>query len=109
WGIGWFWCSFMFRTVKPIPTKEIYTTENGTYQASRRIVHDRIIQRLLKQAGGSPGPMRQQACLLGGGTASGKTTLLERVIKPKLRQQGIAAPVIDADRIKPLIPEYRKL
>lgn len=99
----------LFRSVKPIPTKEMFTDKNGTYIASRRIVHNRIIKRILKKSGWSPGSMQQQAYIVGGGTASGKTTILARIIKPKLRKQGIKAPIINADHIKKYIPEYKKL
>lgn len=87
----------------------MFTNSNGTYTDNRRILHDRIVNHLLKNAGWSSSSMRQQAYLLGGGTASGKTTILKRVIEPNLRKQGITALVINADHIKRYIPEYKKL
>lgn len=104
------WFSRLYpRSVQPIPTNKMYTNISGTYTENRRILHSKIINHLLKKAGPSSSSIRPQAYLLGGGTASGKTTILQRVIKPKLHKQGITALIINADQIKKYIPEYVKL
>lgn len=93
---------------KPADTKTRYTIP-GTrrYLDERHELHKKIVDELTKDAGR---PKRKgekpTAVLMGGGTASGKSSLRKHVIDRKLRQLGIRAATIDPDEIKERIPEF---
>lgn len=85
------------------PTREKYVI-NGEYTIERKLLHNEIIESFLK------GQLKQEqeaeAILLGGGSAAGKSSIGELVIKGyKLQKQNMIW--IDPDKIKEKIPEYQ--
>lgn len=47
--------------------------------------------------------------LIGGGTASGKTTMRQTIVGKTLMERGIRTVTADPDKIKNSIPEYESL
>jgi len=84
-------------------TKELYTDEAGEYSESRKGLHERIINKLVK---GSECVEREQpvAILTGGVAGSGKTTFMKR-FAPYMTSDKIFK--IDADDIRAQLPENR--
>ena len=89
-----------------------YVTENGRQVAllsrERQALHDKIAEDLL--TGITPQPGRKPVyTFLGGGAASGKSTLTESgqlADWPNLQKGSATAVLIDSDAIKRLLPEY---
>lgn len=78
-----------------------YTQPSGQIEPGRAQLHQQIVESIL--AGHQP-QEHPVATFLGGGTAAGKTTMLE--------QSGPGAPdsaIIDADAIKGMLPEYQQM
>lgn len=85
-------------------TKEIHMDNQGLYTRKRQVLHNIIATKLLKGIKSQENP---EIIFMGGGTASGKSTLRKTYIKTYLPHGGIA--VIDCDDIKEFIPEYEDL
>jgi predicted ABC-type ATPase len=86
-------------------TKEFYC-DGTSYSESRQKLHESIIKTLLKNL---PREVNDPiAILLGGGAASGKSTIGERY-KMHLKKYGKMAVYVDCDEIKERIPEYKTL
>ncbi|PEE69044.1 zeta toxin family protein [Bacillus thuringiensis] len=85
------------------PTREKYVI-NGEYTIERKLLHNEIIESFLK--GQLQQEQESEAILLGGGSAAGKSSIGELVIKGyKLQKQNMIW--IDPDKIKEKIPEYQ--
>ncbi|MDA2491526.1 zeta toxin family protein [Bacillus cereus group sp. MYBK132-2] len=84
-------------------TREKYAI-NGEYTIERKLLHNEIIESFLK--GQLQQEQEPEAILLGGGSAAGKSSIGELVIKGyKLQKQNMIW--IDPDKIKEKIPEYQ--
>ncbi|MBK0075490.1 MULTISPECIES: zeta toxin family protein [Bacillus] len=84
-------------------TREMYVI-NGEYTIERKLLHNEIIESFLK--GQLQQEQEPEAILLGGGSAAGKSSIGELVIKGyKLQKQNMIW--IDPDKIKEKIPEYQ--
>ncbi|WP_088363678.1 zeta toxin family protein [Bacillus cereus] len=84
-------------------TREKYII-NGEYTIERKLLHNEIIESFLK--GQLQQEQESEAILLGGGSAAGKSSIGELVIKGyKLQKQNMIW--IDPDKIKEKIPEYQ--
>ncbi|WP_242292744.1 zeta toxin family protein [Bacillus cereus group sp. BfR-BA-01441] len=84
-------------------TREKYVI-NGEYTIERKLLHNEIIESFLK--GQLQQEQEPEAILLGGGSAAGKSSIGELVIKGyKLQKQNMIW--IDPDKIKEKIPEYQ--
>ncbi|MFK4011747.1 zeta toxin family protein [Bacillus cereus] len=84
-------------------TREKYVF-NGEYTIERKLLHNEIIESFLK--GQLQQEQEPEAILLGGGSAAGKSSIGELVIKGyKLQKQNMIW--IDPDKIKEKIPEYQ--
>lgn len=84
-------------------TREKYVI-NGEYTIERKLLHNEIIDSFLK--GQLQQEQEPEAILLGGGSAAGKSSIGELVIKGyKLQKQNMIW--IDPDKIKEKIPEYQ--
>jgi len=86
-------------------TKEAYCKSEG-YIKQRRQLHQRIINDLLAEAGSPKNGEKPVCILLGGGTASGKSTIRNAYIEPDLKENDIKVATVDSDEIKKDIPEY---
>lgn len=88
-------------------TKEIHTNHANQYTKERRILHKRIVH-IIEKKGKNPKKGRKPiAILIGGGTASGKTTLRKKIIGKKRIVRHASPITIDVDEIKEYIPEYK--
>lgn len=86
-------------------TKDIFYV-GSKYIEERIIEHNKIISYFLNNDKNTREP--QQAILLGGGSASGKSTLSEFWLKA-YEENSIPITHIDCDEIKLLIPEYENV
>lgn len=86
-------------------TKSVYCVD-GVYSADRDALHRSIVSSLLKKDGPPVSGRQPLAILIGGGTASGKTSLRKAVVEGELQKLGVRAVTVDADEIKERIPEY---
>lgn len=82
-------------------------TVGRRYTEERRRLHMEIVRRIAEKADGNPAgaPI---AILIGGGTASGKTTLRKVLVQRELEKRRIKAALIDPDELKEHIPEYKR-
>jgi len=69
----------------------------------------KIVNKMMKKAGSPKKGQRPIAVLIGGGSASGKTTMRETIIVKELAAIGIRTTAVDPDDIKEYIPEYERL
>lgn len=90
-------------------TKKIYSVKGNKYSKKRHVLHLNIVNEFMKKAS-SPGKgERSIAVLIGGGTASGKTTVRKKIVENMLNEKNIRACIVDPDEIKDYIPEYASL
>lgn len=75
----------------------------GIYTKERTKLHNKIVNNFIKEAGTSEA--KPIAILTGGGTASGKSTML-RAIMPAMESGGKKFAKIDSDKIKEAMPDY---
>lgn len=86
-------------------TKEIYTIHSKKYTKERHSMHKKIVG-MIEETGTFPEQGKKPiAILMGGGTASGKTTMRNK-IEMDLAASNIYATTVDLDEIKEYIPEY---
>lgn len=83
-------------------TKEIYF-ENGKYLDSRKMLHEKIISDLTNQI--LPAVEQPLVIFLGGGSASGKTSISKLLLQSFANDQEQVIH-IDSDAIKSALPEY---
>lgn len=86
-------------------TKAAYSA-GGIYTSDREALHRSIVARALGKAGSTASGRPPLAVLIGGGTASGKTSLRKSAVEGELQKLGVQAATVDADEIKEQIPEY---
>lgn len=83
-------------------TRDVHL-ENGNYYGYRETLHESILNQALKKGETSKKPI---AVLVGGGTASGKSTVLNKEIMPIFQENKVKVVMIDADDFKNQLPEY---
>lgn len=81
------------------------TLQKIAYSAERNELHDQIIAKLF--AGKTPPPGQPHALFTAGGTASGKSTMLQH--NPELEPPEEHTIRIDSDTIKEMMPDYQTL
>ncbi|MCY9755221.1 zeta toxin family protein [Paenibacillus alvei] len=86
-------------------TKSVHF-KNGRYTAEREQVHAEMIDKLL--SGINPAADQPLAIYLGGGSASGKTTI-SQMLTESFKSEGESVVLVDSDHIKTLLPEYKTL
>ncbi len=94
---------------KPKETKKVYSVEGYKYTQKRHAMHVNIVNEFMKKASSPKNGERAIAVLIGGGTASGKTTMRQNVVEKKLMELSIRTVTVDPDEIKDYIPEYESL
>lgn len=77
------------------------------YTDTRKQLHRRIVEEILSTAEAPKDGKKPVCVLLGGGSASGKSTIRSTFIDPELKDSGIKAALVDSDDIKSSIPEYK--
>jgi phage-related protein (TIGR01555 family) len=85
-------------------TEEAHRDDKGEWSAERKAHHDEIIKRHLE--GKKPVEGGPDAYILGGGSASGKSTGFKAMYAKKFEDEILR---IDSDAIKDEIPEYEEL
>ena len=83
-------------------TAEAWKNEAGEYRGQRRELHEKILDEKLSKVKSSDKPI---AILTGGGSGSGKTSVIEASLG-NMKDQMVH---VDADDIKKSIPEYNEL
>ena len=87
-------------------TQTIYTTKGGGYIAKRQQLHDEIVDEIVKSADSPPEGKKPVAFLFGGGSASGKSSIISSAVEPVIQKSGLKFGSVDSDAIKKQIPEY---
>lgn len=87
-------------------TSKKHKTENGTYTAERGRLHEKIKDDIFNACGKPKPGERPQAILMGGGSASGKSSMKDDIIVKKLQEEGVQAGTVDSDEIKKDLPEF---
>lgn len=93
---------------------EIYHTDkkhknkNGEYKEQRAKLHEKIISDIMNECGKPRPGEKPVAILMGGGSAAGKSTMRDKTLNVMLKERGIKAGIIDADKIKEALPEFEK-
>lgn len=87
-------------------TREVYK-RGDTYTPQRQKLHKTIVDEIVSQADQAKVGERPVCILLGGGSASGKSTIRDHFIQPGLDKDGIRVATVDSDEIKKSIPEYK--
>ncbi|WP_059102853.1 zeta toxin family protein [Shouchella shacheensis] len=89
-------------------TKSLYSSQ-GHYTPERQALHMDILKKISKKPFMPKHTVKPTAILLGGGSATGKTTLRESIIEKECAKKGIRPVTVDADEIKEYLPEYTLL
>lgn len=87
-------------------TKKAYSINFKKYTKERHLLHKKIINMIEVPESSPKKGQKPVAVLIGGGTASGKTTMRKTIIERKLDSKSIRVTVVDFDEIKEYIPEY---
>ncbi|HGE7613616.1 TPA: zeta toxin family protein [Bacillus cereus] len=82
-------------------TKDIYF-HNGDYDELRKNLHNKIIDKFISEKGENPEIIGPEAIILGGGSGSGKTSVVEDIIG----SDGYV--IVDADKIKEELDEFKE-
>lgn len=86
-----------------------YFQQDGSYTKEREQLHDSIVQKIVQSADKPPYGFKPVAFLYGGGSASGKSSVINKIVKPQIEEMGMRFGVVDADAIKGELPEYKHL
>jgi predicted ABC-type ATPase len=84
-------------------TKQVYF-QNGQYTEFRQMVHSSIVKDLMTNT--VPGSESPLVIFLGGGVASGKTSI-SKLLLQTFEDQNESVVHVDSDTIKALLPEHR--
>lgn len=87
-------------------TNKSYKDENGNYIPERQELHDAIIQEIVDNAEYPPEGEPPTCYLFGGGSASGKSSVVNPIMEQIAMDSGIHFERVDSDDIKKQIPEY---
>lgn len=97
---------FFIRSRKSFRDTKMEHATGRRYTKERHRLHREIVRRIAEKGSSAKNPI---AILIGGGTASGKTTLRKSLVQRELKKRGIEAALIDPDELKTYIPEYKEL
>lgn len=86
-------------------TQEYYK-KDGEYIPERQALHNEIIEKIVSQASLPPVGSKPIAYLFGGGSASGKSSVVNKEVSKASEALGIQFGSVDSDVIKESIPEY---
>ena len=88
-------------------TMHVYKQQNGEYIPSRQKLHQSIIKNIVDSAD-TPAEGEKPVCFLfGGGSASGKSSVVNPIMKDTVADLGVNFARVDSDEIKKSIPEYQ--
>lgn len=92
-----------------LQTHEMHKDSDKKYNSGRAALHQKIVNKIVAECGKPEKGQKPVAILMGGGSASGKSTMRSKVIEKDLSESGIKAGTIDSDEIKNEIPEFDSL
>jgi predicted ABC-type ATPase len=84
-------------------TKELHS-ENGIYKPYRSRLHKKIVDEYVRSF---PSQEQPEIFFMGGGTASGKSTIRDIHLEEHYKAEEVI--IIDCDEVKKRIPEYQRL
>lgn len=88
-------------------TCDIHRVSFGKYTKERfNEVHRPVIDRIIASADTPPKGKKPVCFLYGGGSASGKSTVVSNVVDPVINSSGLKFARLDCDELKNDIPEY---
>lgn len=90
-------------------TKSLHVDSEGKYTSERADLHDKIVEKVLNQCGKPAPGQKPVAILMGGGSATGKSTMKKLKIDPMMSKNKIKAGTCDPDAFKAELPEYNSL
>lgn len=82
-------------------TKNMFL-KNGEYNEERKRLHEEIVRMFISDKGLDSDVNELEAILFGGGSGTGKTRIIEKIIGTN------GYVLVDSDKIKELLPEYPK-
>lgn len=89
-------------------TCDMYRVSWGRYTEQRyNGVHKPIIKKMLAEADTPPKDIQPVCFLYGGGSGSGKSTVVSKVAKPIIESTGFKFAHVDCDAIKEMLPEHK--
>ncbi len=92
-----------------VTTADVYRVD-GRWDSQRvKDVHEPIIQHILQQADNVPEGKRPICFMYGGGSASGKSTVVNKIVAPIIKDLGLDMPTVDSDAIKEMLPEFNMM
>lgn len=89
-------------------TVDIYKDKTGNYTPERQELHKNIVDKIVSEAGDPKPGYKPVVVLMGGGSASGKSTIKKNIVDYNLSNADIKAANVDSDEIKESLPEYDK-
>lgn len=78
---------------------------NGEYTPERKALHEKIISSFFDHIQTPPAGHRKVAVLMAGGTASGKSTILKKIMSAEAQKHFV---MVDPDGIKEMLPEFQE-
>ena len=88
-------------------TSHIYRIDRGKYTPQRfSQVHRPVIDKKLSEADTPPKGKKPVCFLYGGGSASGKSTIINNLVTPIIKSTGLKFANLDCDELKKSLPEY---
>ena len=89
-------------------TTKFYRIYRGRYTDARyKTIHKPIIEEKLKEGETPPDNIKPVCFLFGGGSASGKSTVINSIVKPLIGKLPYKFANLDCDEIKSHMPEYQ--
>lgn len=87
-------------------TTQSFYKRSGEYLLQRQKLHDTIVQEILDNADAPPEGTKPTCFLYGGGSASGKSSVIETAVEPQIIETGMRFGKVDNDKIKDMLPEH---
>ena len=90
-------------------TRDQHLNEKGQYNQDRAKLHKKILYDILGQCSKPEPGKKPVLVIMGGGSASGKSTMRKATVDIHMGKKGIKVGTVDADEIKSHLPEYESL
>lgn len=90
-------------------TKQVYKQKDGSYTPERQELHEAVIDSIVEQCDLPPEGEAPVCYLFGGGSASGKGSVVNPIMKAAADSVGLNIGRVDSDEIKKDIPEYEQM
>lgn len=88
-------------------TKDVYRISKGVWNERRvKAVHQPIINQYLEDSDVPPKGKKPICFLYGGGSGSGKSTVVRAIAEPIIQATGLKFCKVDCDSIKEMLPEH---